>query len=299
MNCENQEWIQLKFHKFSSFIYLTNSKWNGIVGGKLVRPGIPSRVCFWPANRDRLPTPCQLRCMLEWRSLCNTLIHPHSLAFMNRWWTAQDNARIERPRLCFVTTDSGFGNGCRRDRRHCTRRTHRRPRRKGLPRPLGPAIAPEQRRQPGRAEPKPGPEQTNHQQPCSARESVAGAINRERRCDVVVDGRFLLCATVVAQRRRRRPRGRSPFRQRPRLGPGGGHQRSLAFDRSFGPRRSAWWCPVEAARAASVERRGRYVISGDGARGQRLASRWVRTAHNPVSFCYDTVRVLRKLNQSL
>jgi len=30
---------------------------NGIVGEKLVRPAIPCRVCFWPATRERLPTP--------------------------------------------------------------------------------------------------------------------------------------------------------------------------------------------------------------------------------------------------
>jgi len=30
---------------------------NGIVGGKLVRPAIPCRVCYWPATGERLPTP--------------------------------------------------------------------------------------------------------------------------------------------------------------------------------------------------------------------------------------------------
>jgi len=54
MNCENQELIWLKFHKCARF---NNSKGHGIVGGKLVQPAIPCRVCFWPATRERLPTP--------------------------------------------------------------------------------------------------------------------------------------------------------------------------------------------------------------------------------------------------
>jgi len=52
MNCENQE-----FHKFPSFNNIIISKRNRIVGGKLVRPAITCRVCFWPATRKRLPTP--------------------------------------------------------------------------------------------------------------------------------------------------------------------------------------------------------------------------------------------------
>jgi len=46
MNFENQESIQLKFQKFPSFINITNSKGNGIVGGKLVRPSIPVQFVF-------------------------------------------------------------------------------------------------------------------------------------------------------------------------------------------------------------------------------------------------------------
>jgi len=56
MNCENQECILLKFHKFSSFNDIINSKENGIVGGNLIRLAIPCRVCFWSAARERLPT---------------------------------------------------------------------------------------------------------------------------------------------------------------------------------------------------------------------------------------------------
>jgi len=48
-----QELICLKLHKFPRF---NNSKENGIVGGKLVRPAIPCRVCIWPGTRERLPT---------------------------------------------------------------------------------------------------------------------------------------------------------------------------------------------------------------------------------------------------
>jgi len=42
MNFEIQELIQLKFQKYPSFINITNSKGNGIAGGKLVRPSIPA-----------------------------------------------------------------------------------------------------------------------------------------------------------------------------------------------------------------------------------------------------------------
>ena len=45
----------IKFPKFPSFNNIINSKRNGIVGGKLVGPAIPCRVCFWPATRERLP----------------------------------------------------------------------------------------------------------------------------------------------------------------------------------------------------------------------------------------------------
>jgi len=54
LQTENQELIWLKFHKFPRF---NNSKGNGIVGGKLVRPAIPCRVWFWPATGERLPIP--------------------------------------------------------------------------------------------------------------------------------------------------------------------------------------------------------------------------------------------------
>ena len=56
MNCENLEFIWLKFHKFPNFNNIINSKWNGIDGEKLVRPAIPCRVCFWPTTKERLPT---------------------------------------------------------------------------------------------------------------------------------------------------------------------------------------------------------------------------------------------------
>jgi len=42
---------------FSKFNNITNSEGNGIVGGKLVRPARPCRVCLWPATKDRLSTP--------------------------------------------------------------------------------------------------------------------------------------------------------------------------------------------------------------------------------------------------
>ena len=52
--CENQESIWFKFHSFNNIL---SSEGNGIVGGKLVRPVGLCRVCFWPAARERLPTP--------------------------------------------------------------------------------------------------------------------------------------------------------------------------------------------------------------------------------------------------
>jgi len=33
-----------------------NREGNGVMGGKLVRPARPCRVCFCPALRERLPT---------------------------------------------------------------------------------------------------------------------------------------------------------------------------------------------------------------------------------------------------
>jgi len=57
INCENQEWISLKFHKFPRFTDILNSEKNGIVGGKLVWPGKACRVSFWPSAQERLPTP--------------------------------------------------------------------------------------------------------------------------------------------------------------------------------------------------------------------------------------------------
>ena len=55
MNCENRKLIDYNsiIPKFNNII---NSVGNGIVGGKLVRPAIPCRTCFWPATRERLPT---------------------------------------------------------------------------------------------------------------------------------------------------------------------------------------------------------------------------------------------------
>jgi len=43
MNFENQELVQLKFQKFPSFINIINTKGNGIVGGKSVRPSIRAK----------------------------------------------------------------------------------------------------------------------------------------------------------------------------------------------------------------------------------------------------------------
>jgi len=54
LQTENQELIWLKFYKFPRF---NNSKGNGIVGRKLVRPVIPCRVWIWPATGERLPIP--------------------------------------------------------------------------------------------------------------------------------------------------------------------------------------------------------------------------------------------------
>jgi len=34
-----------------------NSEGNGIMGGKLVRPTRPCRVCYWPASGESLLTP--------------------------------------------------------------------------------------------------------------------------------------------------------------------------------------------------------------------------------------------------
>jgi len=56
-NCENQELIWLNFHNFPHFIKILNSKWNAIIGTKLVQPTIPCRVCFWPTIKERLLTP--------------------------------------------------------------------------------------------------------------------------------------------------------------------------------------------------------------------------------------------------
>jgi len=55
--CEHREFIWLYFHKFPSFNNIINSKGSRIVGEKLVRRAIPCRLCFWPAVRERLPTP--------------------------------------------------------------------------------------------------------------------------------------------------------------------------------------------------------------------------------------------------
>jgi len=57
MNCENQKFNWLKFHKIPSFITIINTKGKGIVGGKVVWPDLPCRVPFWPATRQRLATP--------------------------------------------------------------------------------------------------------------------------------------------------------------------------------------------------------------------------------------------------
>ena len=54
MNCENQELIWLKFPRF---IHSINGKGNVIICGNLARPALPCRVCFWPATRERFPTP--------------------------------------------------------------------------------------------------------------------------------------------------------------------------------------------------------------------------------------------------
>jgi len=55
----------MQFHKYPSFINIINSKMNGIIGEKLVRPAIPCRVCVWPATRERLPIPELKSCMRQ------------------------------------------------------------------------------------------------------------------------------------------------------------------------------------------------------------------------------------------
>ena len=68
-NSENQELIWLKLHNLPSFSNIINSEGNGIVGGKLVRPARPCKVCFWPATREGLATPdLKLRLMLQSRA---------------------------------------------------------------------------------------------------------------------------------------------------------------------------------------------------------------------------------------
>jgi len=47
----------LKFPKFPSFDNIINSRGNELVSGNLVQPTMPCRVCFWPATRERLPSP--------------------------------------------------------------------------------------------------------------------------------------------------------------------------------------------------------------------------------------------------
>ena len=57
MNCENQDSVQLKLNQFARFKKIMNSEGHRIVCGKLVRSARLYRVCFWPAARERLPTP--------------------------------------------------------------------------------------------------------------------------------------------------------------------------------------------------------------------------------------------------
>jgi len=46
-----------KVCEFPCFINIISSKMNKIGGGNSVRPAISCRVWFWPATRERLPTP--------------------------------------------------------------------------------------------------------------------------------------------------------------------------------------------------------------------------------------------------
>jgi len=57
INCKNQESVRLKFNQFARFNKIMNSGGNRIVRGQLVRPARHCRVYFWPAARERLPTP--------------------------------------------------------------------------------------------------------------------------------------------------------------------------------------------------------------------------------------------------
>ena len=58
VNCESQDEIWLKFHKFQSF-NIVNSKGNGIFG-KLIRPAIPCRIYFCSATTNFLETQMKL-----------------------------------------------------------------------------------------------------------------------------------------------------------------------------------------------------------------------------------------------
>ena len=71
-NCENHKLIWIKLHEFPRF---SNSKGNGIVDGKLTRPAIPCRVCFWPTTWETLPTP----------ELSDTLSWEHVLPKLTGW----------------------------------------------------------------------------------------------------------------------------------------------------------------------------------------------------------------------
>ena len=74
---EDQELIWLKFHKFPRF---NNSKGNRIVGGKLVRPAIHCRVCFWLAARVRLPTPV-LKAFACWKTRSKSYWYNYNVTF--------------------------------------------------------------------------------------------------------------------------------------------------------------------------------------------------------------------------
>ena len=78
---EDQELIWLKFHKFPRF---NNSKGNRIVGGKLVRPAIHCRVCFWLAARVRLPTPV-LKAFACWKTRSKSYWYNYSIMWHCLW----------------------------------------------------------------------------------------------------------------------------------------------------------------------------------------------------------------------
>jgi len=74
-----------------------------MVGGKLVRPVIPCRVCFWPVTRERLPTPgLESNVVVNWKHKCSEPLLPSSVKHLHSTFLSELPSSTRESLLYFL-----------------------------------------------------------------------------------------------------------------------------------------------------------------------------------------------------